>query len=276
MQQYSSTLSSANKTKRKQVGIACSNCRRSKTACDEFRPCTRCVSRGMGDACVDAPKKRRAKKNKGEKPTAKKQKIEHEPQTMPQRYVPFFIPSEISIKNPLISRSDESLPNVGNNVNRTLYNLPRFSKPRFPSSELLSLMQRETLPKLPALDVLPKIDNINEPIHGCCDSKGNCDSSRSFSLERNSLLLNEKKSLESMDQSQKLDKFPDNKLPPINSFDFELPFRTVAEPTVDLFADSNTKKNSNVSFSDETVEMNTEKNPSLETLMACALRDEEI
>eukprot|EP01094_Clydonella_sp_ATCC50884_P023136 TRINITY_DN547_c0_g1_i4.p1 TRINITY_DN547_c0_g1~~TRINITY_DN547_c0_g1_i4.p1 ORF type:complete len:702 (-),score=206.96 TRINITY_DN547_c0_g1_i4:84-2027(-) len=43
-----------NKRKRQQVKAACANCRRSKTACDEVRPCTRCLNRGW--ECVDAPK----------------------------------------------------------------------------------------------------------------------------------------------------------------------------------------------------------------------------
>lgn len=42
------------KRKRQQVKAACANCRRSKTACDDVRPCTRCLSRGW--ECVDPPK----------------------------------------------------------------------------------------------------------------------------------------------------------------------------------------------------------------------------
>ena len=49
------------KTKRKQVGRACANCRKSKTACSETRPCSRCVSHNVPDQCVDAPRKRRTK-----------------------------------------------------------------------------------------------------------------------------------------------------------------------------------------------------------------------
>lgn len=45
--------------KRKQVVLACTSCRSSKTACDDSRPCHRCIARGIGDSCVDAPKKRR-------------------------------------------------------------------------------------------------------------------------------------------------------------------------------------------------------------------------
>jgi len=46
------------KRKRKQVSIACTSCRKSKTGCDEARPCSRCVARNRGDKCVDAPKKK--------------------------------------------------------------------------------------------------------------------------------------------------------------------------------------------------------------------------
>merc|ERR1719379_1568469 len=45
--------------KRKQVRLACTSCRKSKTGCDEQRPCRRCVARGKADTCSDAPKKRR-------------------------------------------------------------------------------------------------------------------------------------------------------------------------------------------------------------------------
>ena len=50
--------------KRRQVGRACSNCRRSKTACADVRPCPRCVSHGLAECCVDAPKKRKPTKGK--------------------------------------------------------------------------------------------------------------------------------------------------------------------------------------------------------------------
>lgn len=42
--------------RRKQVKIACGNCRRAKTACDESRPCKRCVSLGITAACKDSGK----------------------------------------------------------------------------------------------------------------------------------------------------------------------------------------------------------------------------
>lgn len=52
------------KQPRKQVKSACSNCRKSKTACSSSRPCTRCVSHGL--SCQDLPRKQRErKKNDG-------------------------------------------------------------------------------------------------------------------------------------------------------------------------------------------------------------------
>lgn len=38
---------------RRQVSRACTHCRRGHTACDEQRPCSRCVARGRADSCVD-------------------------------------------------------------------------------------------------------------------------------------------------------------------------------------------------------------------------------
>ncbi|KAI9299239.1 hypothetical protein K502DRAFT_361758 [Neoconidiobolus thromboides FSU 785] len=49
------------KPKRKQVKIACSNCKASCKKCNESRPCERCVSKGIGDTCVDSIRKPRKK-----------------------------------------------------------------------------------------------------------------------------------------------------------------------------------------------------------------------
>lgn len=49
------------KAKRKQVKIACSSCKASCKKCDEARPCTRCVTRGIGDSCQDSERKMRVK-----------------------------------------------------------------------------------------------------------------------------------------------------------------------------------------------------------------------
>jgi len=45
--------------KRKQVSLACTNCRRAKTACSHKRPCDRCSSNGL--QCIDVPRRRRSK-----------------------------------------------------------------------------------------------------------------------------------------------------------------------------------------------------------------------
>ena len=46
---------------RKQVKSACTNCRKSKTACSNSRPCERCKNHGLDD-CQDIPRKKREKK----------------------------------------------------------------------------------------------------------------------------------------------------------------------------------------------------------------------
>jgi len=51
--------------KRSQVRRACSNCRRSKTACSDVRPCPRCVAHHLENCCVDAPMKRRRQMKSG-------------------------------------------------------------------------------------------------------------------------------------------------------------------------------------------------------------------
>ena len=40
------------KRKRKQVKIACTNCRKSKTACSNNRPCNRCITHNLSN-CQD-------------------------------------------------------------------------------------------------------------------------------------------------------------------------------------------------------------------------------
>ncbi|KAJ3333007.1 hypothetical protein HDU76_012226 [Blyttiomyces sp. JEL0837] len=44
-------------TKRRKVGTACIGCQRAHVSCDTQRPCSRCVKRGQGDSCTDAPRK---------------------------------------------------------------------------------------------------------------------------------------------------------------------------------------------------------------------------
>ncbi|GJD06060.1 hypothetical protein Gasu2_04970 [Galdieria sulphuraria] len=40
------------------VSISCTHCRQAKQACDDFRPCRRCVRLGLQATCVDAPSSR--------------------------------------------------------------------------------------------------------------------------------------------------------------------------------------------------------------------------
>ncbi|KAJ3130254.1 hypothetical protein HK098_004301 [Nowakowskiella sp. JEL0407] len=47
----------AQKCKRRKVCQACTQCRKSHVSCDSQRPCTRCVKKGVGHLCEDAPKK---------------------------------------------------------------------------------------------------------------------------------------------------------------------------------------------------------------------------
>lgn len=60
--------------RRRQVQRACVNCRRSKTGCSHQRPCKRCVNLGIGDTCVDAPRKRRRERGEEEKSAKKSRK----------------------------------------------------------------------------------------------------------------------------------------------------------------------------------------------------------
>jgi len=45
------------KEKRKKVSVACILCRRSHLSCDNKRPCSRCVAKGVPNLCKDAPRK---------------------------------------------------------------------------------------------------------------------------------------------------------------------------------------------------------------------------
>ena len=61
---------SDNTKKRKVSKVACTNCRTSKVACDESRPCKRCVKLKLDDSCIDHyPKRRGRKSNKNRSPS---------------------------------------------------------------------------------------------------------------------------------------------------------------------------------------------------------------
>jgi PAS domain-containing protein len=61
------------KKKRQQVSRACMQCRRQHAACDNKRPCGRCIRRKIADECVDAPRRARAKRGTGGGGKVKKQ-----------------------------------------------------------------------------------------------------------------------------------------------------------------------------------------------------------
>jgi len=44
--------------RRFQVKVACASCKIKRAACDDKRPCSRCVHLGIADTCVDAPRKK--------------------------------------------------------------------------------------------------------------------------------------------------------------------------------------------------------------------------
>ncbi|SCU81230.1 LAFA_0C03466g1_1 [Lachancea sp. 'fantastica'] len=45
--------------RRTKTSVACINCSKSHVICEERRPCTRCVKKGLEKSCVDTPRKRR-------------------------------------------------------------------------------------------------------------------------------------------------------------------------------------------------------------------------
>jgi len=61
-----SDINNLNKAKRAQCAIACVNCRQQHVVCEQRRPCSRCIKRGMEGSCIDIPRKKRCKKSKGD------------------------------------------------------------------------------------------------------------------------------------------------------------------------------------------------------------------
>ncbi|GJQ08743.1 hypothetical protein GpartN1_g534.t1 [Galdieria partita] len=59
-QEVKTTASQHKKRRRvfRVVRVSCTHCRQAKQACDDFRPCMRCVRLGLQDSCVDAPTSR--------------------------------------------------------------------------------------------------------------------------------------------------------------------------------------------------------------------------
>eukprot|EP01117_Protostelium_nocturnum_P001013 TRINITY_DN11334_c0_g1_i1.p1 TRINITY_DN11334_c0_g1~~TRINITY_DN11334_c0_g1_i1.p1 ORF type:complete len:495 (-),score=104.37 TRINITY_DN11334_c0_g1_i1:175-1659(-) len=62
----------------KKVITACSNCKNSHLACDEGRPCSRCVSRHCADTCRNADHKKRGRRKNTEVEIAKRSRAENE------------------------------------------------------------------------------------------------------------------------------------------------------------------------------------------------------
>lgn len=246
--------------KRKQVGRACSNCRQSKTACDDNRPCTRCTNRGIGHSCIDAPKKRRSKKKditKHESP-AKRHKANPSP-IQPNSLKP-KAPLQVDltpISSPSLSPTVQHRGSSSENV--TIAPLSPISIPKMDSKKVSPL-----LPRIPSKEFfssapsnLDNLDITDSPEKESVD----CSSTPFLSLKHHPTL------------------FVNNRLPPITSnVNCELPFRTVAEPTVDLFSDTLHKPPpKNLSFSDESLELSgIRKNPSLETLLSNVLRESQL
>ncbi|KAM9927413.1 hypothetical protein OXX59_002544, partial [Metschnikowia pulcherrima] len=48
-----------NKPKRKKIFWACNHCNKAHITCDNNRPCSRCIKKGLQDTCEDAPRKRK-------------------------------------------------------------------------------------------------------------------------------------------------------------------------------------------------------------------------
>ncbi|CAG98262.1 Ert1p [Kluyveromyces lactis] len=42
----------------KKVSVACVHCAKSHVTCDDNRPCTRCIRKGLEESCIDAPRKK--------------------------------------------------------------------------------------------------------------------------------------------------------------------------------------------------------------------------
>lgn len=69
-----SSPGASGRKKRYRVSHACATCKKSKTKCDNQRPCGRCVRTGKADCCVDSVHKKRGRKKKNTKRKAKSPK----------------------------------------------------------------------------------------------------------------------------------------------------------------------------------------------------------
>ncbi|KAM6500736.1 hypothetical protein JOM56_003750 [Amanita muscaria] len=99
------------RTKRRQVKNACTNCQKACKKCDDARPCLRCVKYGIQEACVSSQRKERKRgvkrgpyKKRGPKafqPDSSCRQETHLPQPMPiASAAPPFLPSYLPVGLP--------------------------------------------------------------------------------------------------------------------------------------------------------------------------------
>lgn len=53
------TMTAGKRQVKKKTARACNHCHKAHMTCDDSRPCHRCISRGIAESCVDAPRKRK-------------------------------------------------------------------------------------------------------------------------------------------------------------------------------------------------------------------------
>lgn len=53
------TMTAGKRQVKKKTARACNHCHKAHMTCDDSRPCQRCISRGIAESCVDAPRKRK-------------------------------------------------------------------------------------------------------------------------------------------------------------------------------------------------------------------------
>eukprot|EP01080_Neovahlkampfia_damariscottae_P008080 gene8080-12541_t len=121
--------------KRRQVRQACQHCRKSHTACEEQRPCRRCVAHGLADSCIDVhaapktstnfPQKRSYEQMEKVQLPSKKVAQYQAPPVLPNTYQPIAMAPKLkdSMLN-LFSGEEEIFPSLDffSNVDVKEYN----------------------------------------------------------------------------------------------------------------------------------------------------------
>jgi len=103
--------------RRNQVSRACSNCRKTHAACDNERPCTRCVTHNQSETCVDVPRKKRVnkkQKNMNEESTSSQSPSSSSPNTQSNQSPSSISPAPIELNSKIFKVS-----NTGNSPNLT-------------------------------------------------------------------------------------------------------------------------------------------------------------